>query len=410
MKIWQLAGLFLYVGIALLSAPQTTFAQAVCDVFTVTPTTAAPGDFVTFDWVTTNTISVDIDVLGTVATSGSALYEVPNIPGVLFVTLTAFDINVFEPSDTTCDVTLTIDTPPTCDMFLASPDTINTPGDVSLEWLTTGADTVSIDNGIGFVTTGGQQTVTVSTSTTYTLTAENTFGTTTCSVPVTLNSVVPPDPEPEAPSSSGSSGGKSINPRCELIVDATDVAPGDTVIATWQAKNAVSVTLESKSGQAVQTLFSTTSPVLSKSGTFPVIVTADTTIRLSANRPNRSTECEVAVTANLGNAGLGNTQGASSLVTLAELPETGFSPTTGFFIIINLFLLAGSAFVAYVLALFWQQFTPVRSRVYVSDSPFVPRQVRAKGLYRSLQSRVLFWQMLAITLLFVGGGYWLFVG
>lgn len=354
----------------------------------------------TFDWVTTNTISVEIDVLGTVATSGSALYEVPNTPGVVSINLTAFDENVFEPIDATCSVTLNIEAPPTCDLFLASPGTIDGPGNVGLEWLTTGADTVSIDNGVGFVAEDGDQTVAVSTSTTYTLTAENTFGTTTCSVPVTVNEVVAPDPEPEPSSSSGGGGGRSINPRCEIMVDRPVVKAGDIVTVTWESVNAQTLLLSSLVSGQTSSLFSTTSTAKSSNGSYRVVVEDDTTFTLDVTRPNRSGDCSVKVTVDdsLGGPGSGD---AAALISLLNLPETGFSPTAGFFVLINVFLVFGAALVAYVVVVFGQHYRRAFDRSHHSTTMFTPDWVRIARERSLLYARLVLWKWLAVVLFMI---------
>lgn len=67
------------------------------------------------------------------------------------------------------------------------------PISAELSWQITNADTVSIDRGIGAVNLTGQQTVTPTTSTTYLLTATNSFGSTNASVTVGVDKpVIPP--------------------------------------------------------------------------------------------------------------------------------------------------------------------------------------------------------------------------
>ncbi|MCU0678032.1 MAG: hypothetical protein MUF19_00385 [Candidatus Pacebacteria bacterium] len=404
MKIWQLAGLFLYIGVVLLSTPQTSFAEAICDVFTVTPDTAAPGDFVTLDWVTTNTISVEIDGLGTVATSGSALFEVPNSPGLFSIGLTAFDENVFEPNDAFCSALLTIEGPPTCDLFFVTPDTLDGAGDVTLEWQTTGADiSVSIDNGIGLVADADILTVPVTTDTTFTLTAEGSFGTTLCTAPVTVNVA-----DPVVSGGSSSSGGKSINPRCKLSVDQSVVKPGDTVLVSWDSVNAQELKLSSLVGGQSSVLLSTTSVAKSAKGSYAVVVQDDVTFTMDVSRPNRSGDCSVAVTVDdsiLG-VGLGDTTG---LISLRSVPETGFSPTAGFLVVVNVFLAFAAAVVAYVLVVFGQHFAQAQDRSYMRTTIFTPDWVRIARERSLLYSRLVLWKWLAVVFFIISvGGYVVF--
>lgn len=73
-------------------------------------------------------------------------------------------------------------------------DTIVAPGQsVILAWEVTGADSLSIDSGVGSVTpiTTGNTSVTVNTATTYTLTATNTYGSRMATVTVNMNPTGP---------------------------------------------------------------------------------------------------------------------------------------------------------------------------------------------------------------------------
>src|SRR5678815_844892 len=67
-------------------------------------------------------------------------------------------------------------TPPTIASFLASPAKITSDQGTTLTWSVTGAQSVSIDRGIGTVT-GSSVSVSPAASTTYTLTATNAAGT-----------------------------------------------------------------------------------------------------------------------------------------------------------------------------------------------------------------------------------------
>jgi peptidoglycan-associated lipoprotein len=70
----------------------------------------------------------------------------------------------------------------------ATPSVISAGDQVTLKWDTTGATSVSIDNGIGSVPTSGVKTVTPSETTTYNLTATGDGGTANATATVTVNS------------------------------------------------------------------------------------------------------------------------------------------------------------------------------------------------------------------------------
>lgn len=76
---------------------------------------------------------------------------------------------------------------PLINFFNANPTIINSGNSTTLSWEVSGADTVSIDQGIGIVTASGTIDITPSTTTTYTLTATGNSGnTTTAEVEVTV--------------------------------------------------------------------------------------------------------------------------------------------------------------------------------------------------------------------------------
>jgi len=87
--------------------------------------------------------------------------------------------------------------PPFIGTFSSSPSTINPGGTSTLSWDMTGANSVSIDNGIGQVAVVGTRVITPASSTTYTLTATNSSGTFTRSAMTTVN---PPVWQPSTPS------------------------------------------------------------------------------------------------------------------------------------------------------------------------------------------------------------------
>lgn len=85
---------------------------------------------------------------------------------------------------------ITTTTPkPTITSFSATPARITSDQTTTLTWAVTGAQTVTIDNGVGNVT-GGSATVNPATTTTYTLTATNSAGSTTATASVTVTAGV----------------------------------------------------------------------------------------------------------------------------------------------------------------------------------------------------------------------------
>ncbi len=75
---------------------------------------------------------------------------------------------------------------PNIQLFTASPNAVNTGEMTTLNWSVTGAQAVSIDNGIGPVSLAGSRTVQPFSSTTFTLTATNESGSVTATAAVTV--------------------------------------------------------------------------------------------------------------------------------------------------------------------------------------------------------------------------------
>ncbi|HMI84576.1 MAG TPA: hypothetical protein VK550_10805 [Polyangiaceae bacterium] len=82
---------------------------------------------------------------------------------------------------------------PTITSFKAAPTTLASAGKSTLSWVVSGADSVSIDRGVGTVS-GQSIDVTVSATTTYTLTATNTRGSSTASLTVMVGATTGVDP------------------------------------------------------------------------------------------------------------------------------------------------------------------------------------------------------------------------
>jgi hypothetical protein len=138
--------------------------------FTLAPTTITSGASSTLSWTTTNATTVTIDQnIGAVSVSGSR-----NVAPTATTTYTLTASN--SGGSTVATATLTVTPPlPTVTLTL-SPVQIVAGQSSTLTWTTTGADTVSIDQGIGPVGISGSRVVSPAASTTYTLTATNVSG------------------------------------------------------------------------------------------------------------------------------------------------------------------------------------------------------------------------------------------
>jgi peptidoglycan-associated lipoprotein len=99
---------------------------------------------------------------------------------------------------------------PTIDSFTAEPARVSRGESITLRWSTNGADTVTLDQGIGSVAASGSRQLFPTGTTTYVLIARNTVGTDTRSVTVDVTSA-------PTPTSATSSGGPSAPGEGELI-------------------------------------------------------------------------------------------------------------------------------------------------------------------------------------------------
>jgi phospholipase C len=158
---------------------------------------------------------------------------------------------------------------PTVVAFTSTPMTITAGDNAVLTWNVTGAESVSIDHGVGGVPLTGTKQVSPQTTTTYTLTASGTGGTVTAQVTLNVNSAPPP---PAAPS-------------IQLTADHTSITSGQTATLSWSSTNATSITLDNGIGT-----------VTVPSGSKAVSPTSTTTYTATAAGPGGSTTASVIIT------------------------------------------------------------------------------------------------------------------
>jgi hypothetical protein len=153
--------------------------------FTASPDAIAFGSSSTLTWSTTNATSVSIDNgIGNVAASGNRVVSPART--------TIYRLTATGPGGTsTADAVVVVVPKPTATLT-ATPSSISTPGQqVTLNWSTSDATSVVINNGIGAVTFFGLKNINPVATTTYTLTASGVGGTTTASVTITVGGAVP---------------------------------------------------------------------------------------------------------------------------------------------------------------------------------------------------------------------------
>ncbi len=141
--------------------------------FTATPSTLPVGGGTTkLEWQVAGADSISIDNGVGVVTGAS---KDISVTATKTFTITATNAQ----GDSTQTVTVTVLQKPVIASFTATPSSLPLGGGSSkLEWQVTGADSISIDNGVGVVT-GTSKDVTVDVTKTFTLTATNAQGSTT---------------------------------------------------------------------------------------------------------------------------------------------------------------------------------------------------------------------------------------
>jgi len=249
--------------------------------FTATPATILQGEASTLSWQTMDADSVEIPNVGTYAPNGSVVVTPNQTQAYTLIARNRF-------GETTGSTVVTVQTGPKPSVisFAAQPMEIVAGDSSTLSWQVQNADTVTISGGIGTVQETGSAPVTPGTTTTYTLTATNKFGTTT----TTANVVV--------------------YPRLRILsftANPTTIKSGQPVLYTWSTENATDVVIDCCIGPrpvngsltnagpvTTQTYTLTATGRLGQRATATVTVTVDNT---GVTPPNR------APTAKIGNGG-----------------------------------------------------------------------------------------------------------
>ena len=208
-------------GNAQATATVTVAAPAIGDfTFTATPSQILAGDSVTLSWAVANATSVSIDNnVGTFAGPTGSVTVSPTVT-------TSYTATATGPGGTKSAAAKVIVGSVTIQQFTASPTSV-TPGQTStLTWNVKGADSVTIDNGVGSVAASGTANVAPSGTTTYTLTATHAGHSKTATVTITVNSAV----------------------SIEFNANPTNISAGQSATLSWTSTNATSVNIDNGVG------------------------------------------------------------------------------------------------------------------------------------------------------------------
>ena len=225
------------------------FIAPVVSSFDAGASTITPGQEATLHWDVAGASSVSISPgIGTVSSNGSR-----KVSPETTATYTLIANNMSGSVRKSVTITV-IAAPPSIDKFAFNADSIFTGQSAALSWSVTGATSVSINPGIGTVSSTGTQSVSPSLTTTYTLTASNSAGNPTALATLTVTESSAPIITTFSASQAFISGGQSSALIWDIIGPATiyinqgvgavppkgskEVTPTATTTYTLTAENA----------------------------------------------------------------------------------------------------------------------------------------------------------------------------
>jgi hypothetical protein len=185
---------------------------------------------------------------------------------IVFLALSLLLLLVLIPGCITVQPPSSVNTPPVIMEFSSNPSTIYSSGKSILFWDVTGATSVSIDQGIGQVSTAGIRVVSPATSTTYTISATNYNGTVTRSAVTTVSSAPLPTVVTQPVIREFSNSPSTIN-------------SGGSSILFWNVTGATSVSIDQGIGRVDFVGFKSVSPAASTVYTISATNSAGTVSR-----------------------------------------------------------------------------------------------------------------------------------
>ncbi len=229
---------------------------------TASAQTITMGESATLSWTSTNAASCVVDPgVGTVEPNGSI--------DVSPTETTTYTISATGTGGTaTAQVTIAVEHPAPSITFSASPSSVLLGQSSTLNWSTTHADTVEIDQNIGSVAQTDSRSVSPTQTTTYTLTATGPGGTATAQVTVTVT--VP-------------------MPTVSLQISPGTITLGEQATLSWTSSNAVSASLDNGIGTVAVNDSMTVSPAATTTYTITAIGvgghTVSDSVTLTVNQP-----------------------------------------------------------------------------------------------------------------------------
>lgn len=324
------------------NSPVVDVPAPTCDLFEATPGTIAPGGTSVLTWETTNAVEVYINNgIGTqVADNTNPGFTVSPLATITYI-LTAIGI---DGTTVDCEKTITVVDSPVFSCannvsFSASDTSITRGQSPTLTWSTTNVDSVSISQ-INATTLSGEQSVTPSSDTTYTLSATKGSETVNCPVSIAV---------------SGGGGGGGSTPRCDLEISDSKIKSGDQITLTWDTSNATEITITDDRGKVIFTTddYLSTDKKDYFDGSIKLRPTRDTQYTLLAERGSRDKECKVEVELEDSVVVL-QTRDQQPLVagiSLSQVPYTGFEAGPVLTVLFYLLLVAWALYITYLLVI-----------------------------------------------------------
>jgi hypothetical protein len=204
--------------------------------FTASPSSVAPGGSTTLAWNTLNATSASIAGFGAVPVTGSLAINTTGTGSITFY-LTATNSAGSSNASTTISVGGAYTPPATGSAPIAalylSPSSITSGSSATLSWMTSGASSIAIDNGVkslvGISGASGSVSVSPSFTTTYTLIATNAYGSTYDSKVLTVTA---------APAPSGSV------PAAALYLSQSNIPSGGSTMLSWVTSGATFISID----------------------------------------------------------------------------------------------------------------------------------------------------------------------
>lgn len=245
------------------------------DNFSFNPDTIYAGQNAILSWAVSNATSVSIDPdIGSVTPSGTK--EVSPRETTTYTLTASNDVG-----NSTRSATLTVNMTraPIISVFSANPPAVGSGQPATLTWEVIGANSISINQGIGGVASKGSIQITPTTTTTYTLTADNAYTTTKKSVTVTV------DTSTISPTTTAliTNAPPIIN---KFTIEPSIITLGENATLRWDVSGARSVVISPGIG------------TVSSSGYSLLVPPATTTYTLTATNSFGSNTASATVTAN----------------------------------------------------------------------------------------------------------------